>query len=213
MLCWWRRAALSIVQYTTYSIHAMVSHFGAIFSPVASGTVVVCKNNTTVLGRSGQAGARQKKSKENTSEFLVISISRWHVPPTPTCPDKYAKQRPHNMTRCDGTPRRHNVTRLRFLGFLFYFECAWSTIDGQKIGVLCYGVRCYFSVEGGGSRSSISSSTFNFDRIASFLSNLMVAEILASACSLLSCFICIFFSSLSIAADCLFLIPTNLFLQ
>jgi hypothetical protein len=31
----------------------MVSHYGAIFSPVASGTVVVCENNTRVLGRSG----------------------------------------------------------------------------------------------------------------------------------------------------------------
>jgi hypothetical protein len=31
----------------------LVSGFGAIFSPIASGTVVVCKNNTRVLGRSG----------------------------------------------------------------------------------------------------------------------------------------------------------------
>ncbi len=31
----------------------LVSGFGTIFSPVASGTVVVCKNNTRVLGRSG----------------------------------------------------------------------------------------------------------------------------------------------------------------
>ncbi len=39
----------------------------------------------------------------------------------------------------------------------------------------------------------------------------MVAEISASACSLLSCFICIFLSSLLIAADLFFLIPTKLF--
>ena len=31
----------------------LVYGFGAIFLPVASGTVVVCKNNTRVLGRSG----------------------------------------------------------------------------------------------------------------------------------------------------------------
>ena len=31
--------------------------------PVASGTVAVCKNNTTVLGRSGRAGAWQKKEQ------------------------------------------------------------------------------------------------------------------------------------------------------
>ncbi len=31
----------------------LFSGFGAIVSPVASGTVVVCKNNTRVLGRSG----------------------------------------------------------------------------------------------------------------------------------------------------------------
>ena len=60
-------------------------------------------------------------------------------------------------------------------------------------------------------RSSISSSPINLARMASFLFNSMVAEISVSAFSLLSCFICIFFSSLSIAADLFFHIPTNLF--
>ncbi len=41
----------------------MVSLFGAIFFPVASGTVVVCKNNMKVLGRSGRAGVRAEKEQ------------------------------------------------------------------------------------------------------------------------------------------------------
>ena len=48
----------------------MVSHFGAIFSPVASGTVDVCKNNTRVLGRSGRAGARAEKNHKHNSTMV-----------------------------------------------------------------------------------------------------------------------------------------------
>ena len=33
-----------------FRVPTMVSGFGAIFPPVASGTVIVCKNNTRVLG-------------------------------------------------------------------------------------------------------------------------------------------------------------------
>ena len=84
----------------------MVSHFGAIFFPVAPGTVVVCKNNTRVLVRSGWAGAQQKKSEENPNlQNSDIGIKpRWHSPVhtrrlPPPCPNDYAKQSPHNMMR------------------------------------------------------------------------------------------------------------------
>ncbi len=43
----------------------MVSHFGIIFFPVASGNVAASKNNTRVLGRGGQAGARQKMNPDD----------------------------------------------------------------------------------------------------------------------------------------------------
>ncbi len=39
--------------WSTYITITMVNVFGALFFLVASGTVVVCKNNTRVLARSG----------------------------------------------------------------------------------------------------------------------------------------------------------------
>ena len=75
-------------------------------------TVVVCKNNTTVLGRSGRAGARQKKEQGKhirilgDHDFTMARSANAHI----SCPDNYAKQRPHNMTRCDAAPGRHDVT-------------------------------------------------------------------------------------------------------
>ena len=48
----------------------MVSHFGAISPPVASGTVVVCKNNTRVLGRSGWAGTHVEKTHKHNSTMV-----------------------------------------------------------------------------------------------------------------------------------------------
>ena len=48
-------------------IPTTVSHFGAIFFPVAHGTVVVCKNNTRVLGRRGQACAGEKRKRNFTA--------------------------------------------------------------------------------------------------------------------------------------------------
>ena len=72
--------------YYRTTIHAMVSHFGAIFSPVASGTAVVCKNNTTVLGRSGRAGARQKKEQGKhirilgDHDFTMARSANAHMP-------------------------------------------------------------------------------------------------------------------------------------
>ncbi len=49
----------------------MVSLFGAIFFPVASGTVVVCKNNTKVLGStSGRAGVRAEKRARKTQNSV-----------------------------------------------------------------------------------------------------------------------------------------------
>jgi hypothetical protein len=93
-------------------VGTMVSHCGAIFSPVASGTVIVCKNNTRVLGRSGRAGARAEKRARRTqnSDSDIGIIPRWHVPRhlPPPCPYDYAKQRPHNMMRMSH-PQRCDV--------------------------------------------------------------------------------------------------------
>jgi len=61
------------------------------FPPVASGTVV-CKNNTTVLGWSGRAGAQQKKKKEK--HIRILGDHNFTMAPSA---DNYAKQRPHNM--------------------------------------------------------------------------------------------------------------------
>jgi hypothetical protein len=59
---------LGRVEYHTS--YAMVCGFGAISHPVASGTVVVCKSNTRVLG------ARQlvsgKKSKEHHTNNIPL---------------------------------------------------------------------------------------------------------------------------------------------
>jgi len=64
----------------------MVSHFGAIPPPLASGAVIVCKNNTTVLGRSGRAGARQKKEQGKhirilgDHDFMMAPSANAHMP-------------------------------------------------------------------------------------------------------------------------------------
>jgi len=50
------------MNYGSHPVSTMVSHFGAIFPPVAFGTVVVCKNNTTIF-RSEWSGWRAAEKR------------------------------------------------------------------------------------------------------------------------------------------------------
>jgi len=88
----------------------MVSHFGAIPPPIASGTVVVCKNNTRVLGRSGRAGAHTEKTHKHNST-MVSDASPGTADPKMNKPLVHTAHTSSDRARAqDGYLKRPNLT-------------------------------------------------------------------------------------------------------